>query len=556
MRRSFSLKGAGLAVVILSTLLCFGARAQQTEVGLYRVFEKEIVNKKSYPNKFIDVELTATFTSPSGKSTEFFGFFDGDGHGGGSSSVGSSWKLRFMPDELGEWRYAYQWSDGSEGGTGSFTCVLENAGKGPLMPYEQNPRWFAYNGTEPVWLKSYYETGHGVIAQDFEWVKEHVYQKFIDRGYNHLQVNWLLSLCCFEQYYLDGPKPETLDLALYTEGEITSSMKLNVWQMMEKHLAFLNENNIAVHMFLGFDGGKNDGPRWDRLSEEEKAFFVRYAVARLAPFANLAGWNFVWEVDGDRKAYELGWARLIKKYDVFNRLRTYEDEFPRENEYDREEYTFAAVENHLIAAPTKDLDRPYWKEPWTHHMASILGYQGKPVFMSEGNALWRRFWQERTGATQDDLRRSAWACATGGASFTWNGHASEYELFAGGHTGLPFNKENPYIASETYIDILTRTLSREVAFYRMQPGDELLKHHDAMRVWALVEEGSQYLVFSSHGERFGLLLAPGTYDNATWIDAKTGERAAQAPVVSGNKEEPTLFEPPNRETDWVLILRK
>ncbi len=74
-----------------------------------------------------------------------------------------------------------------------------------LQPYAKNPRWFAYNGTEPVWIKSYYETGHGSIAQPFDWITANVYQPLLDRGYNHLQVNWLLSLCCFGQYYNDGP---------------------------------------------------------------------------------------------------------------------------------------------------------------------------------------------------------------------------------------------------------------------------------------------------------------------------------------------------------------
>jgi hypothetical protein len=113
--------------------------------------------------------------------------------------------------------------------------VKDGAGIGVPRPYEKkNPPWFAYNGTEPVWLKSYYETGHGVIGQDFNWAVENVYKKFIEHGYNHLQVNWLLSLCCFQQYYLDGPKPETLDLALYEQGKASSTMKLNVWRLCQQ----------------------------------------------------------------------------------------------------------------------------------------------------------------------------------------------------------------------------------------------------------------------------------------------------------------------------------
>ncbi|MBN1853795.1 MAG: DUF5060 domain-containing protein, partial [Pirellulales bacterium] len=496
------------------------------------------------------------YTSPSGKRAQFGGFFDGDGQGGGNSNTGTLWKYRFMPNELGLWTYTYRWSDGTPGGDGSFMCVQEGAGKGVLRPYHKNPHWFAYNGTEPVWLKSYYETGHGILAQDFDWVVKNVYNKFIERGYNHLQVNWLMSLCCFKQYYLDGPKPETLDLTLYDEGKASSTMKLNVWQMMERHLGYLNDHDIGVHMFLGFDGSRNEGPSWDKLSESEQEFYVRYVVTRLAPYANIAGWNFLWEVEGNAEDRELKLMRLLQQYDIFDHLRTYEDERPRENEYDRPEYTFAAVENHGIASPAKEEDRPYRKEPWTHHMAVILGFRGKPVYMSEGNALWRRYWHERTGATQDHLRRAAWACAVGGASFNWNGHLKEYELYAGGPIGLPFHDENPFTASEKYVDLVAQVMNKEVAFYRMIPQDALLKEHDALRVWTMAETGKQYLVFASFGEPFAIQLAKGMYTNNVWIDAKTGTQQNAEPVpVPDEKNSLVFFTPPSRATDWVLILR-
>ncbi len=547
----------GLAGFLLAMSAVGQVQASETpRVGLYRLFETTVENGRPYDNKFADVDLTVTYTAPSGKTRQFWGFFDGDGRGRGDRATGTVWKLRFMPDEPGRWTYAYRWSDGTPGGDGRFTCITEGAGKGVLRAYEKNPHWFAYNGTEPVWIKSYYATGHGAIGQDFDWVVENVYKKFIEHGYNHLQVNWLLSLCCFKQYYLDGPEPETLDLTLYEEGKASSTMNLDVWRRMERHLGFLNDHDIGVHMFLGFDGSRNSGPTWTKLSEKEKDFYVRYVVSRIAPYANLAGWNFVWEVEGDRESHELGWARLVQRYDIFDHLRTYQDEMPRENFYDRPEYTFAAVENHRIATPTRDEDRNYWKEPWTHHMAVISGYQGKPVYMCEGNALWRRYWHERSGATQDHLRQAAWACVTGGASFNWNGHMKEYELYASGPIGLPFNEENPYKLSERYVDIVSQVMSKEVAFYRMTPQDGLLRQHDAMRVWALAEEGRQYLVFASHGEPFALSLAQSDYTNNIWIDAKTGAQTKAASVVGhGRTGDPVHFEPPSRTTDWILILR-
>ena len=531
---------------------------QEPDVGLYRVFEKSLSNKAAYANKFADVELTVTYTAPSGKTWDFWGFFDGDGAGHGDLTTGNIWKLRFMPNELGTWNYTWQWSDNTPGGTGAFQCVQAGAGKGMLRPYHENPHWFAYNGTEPVWIKSYYETGHGSIAQDFDWIAANVYQPLVDRGYNHLQVNWLLSLCCFGQYYKDGPEPSTKDLTLYEEGRASSTMRLDVWQMMERHLGWLNDRNIAVHMFLGFEGRKNDGPKWEKLSEDEKDFYVRYVVARIAPYANLTGWNFVWEDPGYRETHELGLARLLEKYDIFHHVRTYEDETPRDNEYARPEYTFAAIENHRIVAPERALDRLYWKTPWTHHQACLLGYfPGKPVYMSEGNALWRRYWHEKSGATQDDLRRAAWGCVTAGASFCWNGHAREYDLCVRGPEGMPFHgDDNPYTVSAKYMDILADVMNNEVNFYRMTPHDSVLTDHDPFRVWCLAEAGRQYLVFAGHGEPFAIKPAGGFYQNNAWIDTKTGTKTPVDPVlIQTDDVTPVTFAPPSRDTDWVLILR-
>ena len=151
-------------------------------IGLYRIFERSLENNNNYSNKFNNVELKCTFTSPSGKAIDFFGFFDGDGIGGRNLQTGNIWKIRFMPDEIGEWKYKWAWSDNTAGGEDIFICVSADAGKGMLGAYKENPRWLAYNGTDSVWLKSYYESAHGSIAQPFDWITENVYQPIIDRG--------------------------------------------------------------------------------------------------------------------------------------------------------------------------------------------------------------------------------------------------------------------------------------------------------------------------------------------------------------------------------------
>src|SRR5262245_23204498 len=72
-------------------------RDAQPRVPLYGTFERQVTNTKTYSNPFDFqvVELKTLFTTPSGKTVPFFGFYDGDGKGG---QTGHVWALRFMPD--------------------------------------------------------------------------------------------------------------------------------------------------------------------------------------------------------------------------------------------------------------------------------------------------------------------------------------------------------------------------------------------------------------------------------------------------------------------------
>ena len=93
------------AVFVLLALLIQPVTAVGADnVPLYDRFETSMDYQAltgqphSYSDPFYGVELKATFTSPSGKTVSWWGFFDGDGLGG---QTGNIWKLRYMPDELG-----------------------------------------------------------------------------------------------------------------------------------------------------------------------------------------------------------------------------------------------------------------------------------------------------------------------------------------------------------------------------------------------------------------------------------------------------------------------
>lgn len=523
------------------------------QVPLYRTFQRSITNSRDYANKFTDVTLNVRYTAPSGREVQFFGFYDGDGAGGQSGDV---WKIRFLPDELGAWSYTYSWSDGAPGGSGSFTAVANGAGRGILKAYEGNPRWFAYNGKEPVFLKSYHVGAAGFTGVPIGWAANNVYSKLASRGYNHVMLK-SLPIAWTNEKPADAPA-EHLARPLWRDNPTTQD--LEVWRRFEEHMAWLNARDMGVHFFIGFDPKGESAPdayfalqRWTGLPSDEQDFYVRYVAARLAPYANVAGWNYTWETDGSTGEQRL--MSLLAQYDPWSHLATYHDEQPASNSYNNARYSFAGIENHGYfgnSGGRAALDSA------SHYQAAIDAYRNKPVYMVEGNGLWRACWAK--DAANLTAPRAAWAVTLAGGSFTW---ADTGGCFDGPISEmLNWPAGNP-VASR--IDALYDVMTKDVTFHRMTPRNDLLSGCQSnfnrsgsvptAPCYALVEIGQQYIVYKENGGSFGLNLAAGTYA-ATWIDTRSGSRQpANGGAVQGSGSV-VQFSTPSTSTDWVLLLKR
>ena len=523
------------------------------QVSLYRMFQRSITNDGDYTNKFTDVSLDVTYTSPSGREVKFAGFFDGNGAG---SQDGNVWKIRFLPDEVGEWTYRYSWSDDTDGGEGKFTAVASGAGLGVLKAYADNPRWFAYNRDEPVFLKSFHVGAAGFTGVPIEWAANQVYSKLKNRGYNHVMLK-SLPITWTDEKPADAPADH---LARPLWSETPTEQDLEVWQRFEEHLKWLNENDMGVHLFIGFDPKGASSPsqffaskRWTALSGAQREFYVRYVAARIAPFANVAGWNYTWETDGNTGEQQL--MTLLAKYDPWGHLATYHDEAPANNSFNNSRYSFAGIENHGYfgnrgGKPALDSA--------SHYQATLDGYRGKPVYMVEGNALWRACWAG--DAAQTAAPRAAWAVTLAGGSFTWQDTAGCFDGAMGSMLNWPAGDS---VADR--INVLYRVMTSDVTFHQMTPRNDLLSGCASnfnrsgavpkSPCFALAEVGRQYVVYKEDGGNFSLNLAAGSYQ-ASWIDTRTGGRQpASGGMVQGNGA-PIAFTAPTTASDWVLLLKK
>jgi hypothetical protein len=103
------------------TLLCAGlapmniGAAQQ--IQQWSRFETALASAVDYDNPVQEANLKVELTAPSGKSRTMLGFWDG----------GRTWRVRFSPDELGQWSYHTSCSDSSNKGlhgkSGTFECI-------------------------------------------------------------------------------------------------------------------------------------------------------------------------------------------------------------------------------------------------------------------------------------------------------------------------------------------------------------------------------------------------------------------------------------------------
>jgi hypothetical protein len=110
-----SMGTAWISVILsLCMLAADGARPQSPQRVQQRGrFEAAIVNPRTYANPYEDAALNVIYHGPDGRVVRFWGFHDGNG----------TWRIRFMPDTPGTWRYEAGFSDGRPGPAGEFQCV-------------------------------------------------------------------------------------------------------------------------------------------------------------------------------------------------------------------------------------------------------------------------------------------------------------------------------------------------------------------------------------------------------------------------------------------------
>ena len=491
---------AALAVAGLALFPPQRAHAQ-VEVGQWGRFEAAVTNPTRYADPYADVTLDVTYTRPDGAAVDFWGFYDGDG----------TWRIRFMPDRLGTWRYDARFSDGQPGASGSFEVVPSDL-PGLIHKDEQNPMWFGFKGGGHVLIRSFHG-GPPLLAFDFGEAERDAFLDWAQgQGYNMLSVNDF-------QEDVGGTSWDIPDLWPLDAAE---------YRQIERVLDELARRRILFYSFGGLF------PRDEHPTDSaDQSRLIRYYLARLGPY-----WNVVLNLSGDE-------ADDFLDFNTINRLGA--------------EVADADVFGHLLAVHNNDVERyrndvyPFRDRRWNSYVtlhgletydlavkAATLRKQHtgqQPVYAQE--TIWVGNTLQADGFSLTDLRKGMWVHMMSAAAFN-NGDMNGRN--ASGFSGsLDLDDK---VQARHDIPKMIWDFMETVPFYRMAPRQDLVTAG-----FCLAEPGAEYLVYLPEGGQTSVAVEGEQTYEVAWVNARDpADRRVQGQTADGQN----LTAPDTQ--DWVLHL--
>lgn len=482
------------------------AASAGVSVGLWACFEASANNARTYRDPYADVVLDVTYESPDGKKTKFQGFYDG----------GRTWKIRFMPDRIGTWKYDAVFSDGSQGINGTFECVRSDI-PGMISVDRTNPAWFGYKSGKHVLIRSFH-VGDRFFAENWPVAKRNAFLDWAQtQGYNMLSV---------ASHYLNrdagarGRGWKTPDLWPLNAAE---------YRKAEDILNDLAARKIMVYPFAGFFGQSSDFP----TNRQEQTQYIKYALARLGPY-----WNILFNVAGPEPRIKAREFQNAMDFANVNRLGR------KIRELD--------IFGHPISIHNPSGDDPYKNEDWLSFV-TLQGWKGanlsdiysgmlrnhhdaKPLYAQE--VFWPGNKYHKIGSA-DDIRKKAFVLMMSAATINYadmDGNSSTG--FSGSMDISDRNQANHDIIKKVWDFFET------IPFYRMTPGRQI-----ANAGFCLADEGGYYLVYLVNGGAVNVSVRAGRY-GVTWINARDTSDRRHAGTTNDGKN----LSAPNEGDDWLLLL--
>jgi hypothetical protein len=309
MRALSAVPGCRATLAAVLTVAALAGRCTSADtVEQWGVFELKMAGPDR-GNPFVDAQLTAVFANGDRRAT-VSGFYDGHGQ----------YKIRYMPDRVGEWYYTTNSNvPALNDKSGTFTCEKPSAGNhGPVVV--RNTYHFGYaDGTPyfPVGTTCYAwnHQGDALESQTLATLKQSPFNK--------------LRFCVFPKHYAYNQN----EPAQYPFERMHGLNSASRWDFTRFNPAFFQhlEQRIADLRDLGVEADlilfhPYDKGHWgfDRMPAEADDRYLRYAVARLAAYRNV-WWSLANEFDFMKEKTDADWdrfGRIVAESDPYGHLRS------------------------------------------------------------------------------------------------------------------------------------------------------------------------------------------------------------------------------------------
>jgi len=266
-----------------------GDAAAAKEVERWDIFELELT-AECKGNPFVDAQLRADFIYEH-RVVSVDGFCDGAGR----------FFVRFMPDEVGPWRYqTHSNCPALDGRTGSFECVEPSANNhGPVCVVDTFH--FAYADGTP-----YYQVGTTCYAwaHQGDELEEQTLETLSKAPFNKLRM------CVFPKHYTYSQNEPVYHPFEPSESGGWDFTRFNpeFWRHFEKRVGQLRELGIEADLILW-----HPYDRWGYadMGAENDDRYLRYVIARLAAYRNV-WWSLANEYDLMRSKRMPDWDRFFR----------------------------------------------------------------------------------------------------------------------------------------------------------------------------------------------------------------------------------------------------
>ena len=535
-------------------------------VARWQMHEFELHGRYHVDNPFRDAALVGEFTSPSGRKITTEGFYDG----------GDTWRLRFTPDEEGQWRYLLR-GEGVELLTrGSLNCIAPKS-HGFIRIHTDNQYAFAYADGTPFFPMG--DTCYGLYSDSpitpalrTQYLKTRRAQRFnfVRLGVIHSPTHGQTD----PNFWPWGGTPGKPDLDRFNPQFFRGLDAV----LTEMQALGMNAELIVLNYYLR---PFTDMKAWTPQRQRQ---WLRYVTARYAAFPNLFLWTIANEYethpDGryrldvpDDPDWAKATARFIKQHDPYRHLvtthpvvsastrgRSPNDPFDspwRIGEFFGKDDAMDVLSQQTGQSGEGvawDQQLQCWRGDAPDLVASLCAdrrYQ-RPVLNTESGYEYLRGHptEKKQVHHTDKVRHSAWRIVCGGGYFAAGfhgtiGHSDSWNrIDAPNHYSFVIKDEGAAEQLGFLYDFFT-----SLPFWRMQPLEGVTPETSV----ALAEPGQVYVIYLPDGGEVTIDLSATSGSLALeWFNPRSGNATPGQSTPGGGKR---TFKPPF-DGDAVLFMSK